>query len=172
MDNKISTKKMIVCAMLVAFDVIFTRVLALNLPLTKIGLGFAAVAVCGMAYGPVWAAVCAGLGDLIGSLLFPTGAYFPGFTLTAAVGGAIFGLALYKQRPSVLRCFLTALCNGIVVSMVLNTAMISFVFGPKLWPLFMTRLPQFGVMLAVQTLVLVCLTRSDTLYGKIMTLRN
>ena len=159
MDNKISTKKMIVCAMLVAFDVIFTRVLALNLPLPKIGLGFAAVA------------VCAGLGDLIGSLLFPTGAYFPGFTLTAAVGGAIFGLALHKQRPGVLRCFLTALCNGVVVSMVLNTAMISFVFGPKLWPLFMTRLPQFGVMLAVQTLVLVCLTRSDTLYGKIMTLR-
>ena len=41
--------------MLIAFDVIFTRVLALNMPLTKIGLGFAAVMVCGMLYGPGWA---------------------------------------------------------------------------------------------------------------------
>ena len=55
--------------MLIAFDVIFTRVLALNMPLTKIGLGFAAVMVCGMLYGPGWAALCAGLGDLVGSLL-------------------------------------------------------------------------------------------------------
>ena len=47
--------------MLIAFDVIFTRVLALNMPLTKIGLGFAAVMVCGMLYGPGWAALCAGL---------------------------------------------------------------------------------------------------------------
>ena len=79
--------------MLIAFDVIFTRVLALNMPLTKIGLGFAAVMVCGMLYGPGWAALCAGLGDLVGSLLFPTGAYFPGFTVTAAIGGAILGAA-------------------------------------------------------------------------------
>ena len=86
---KISTKKIAISAMLIAFDVIFTRVLALNMPLTKIGLGFAAVMVCGMLYGPGWAALCAGLGDLVGSLLFPTGAYFPGFTVTAAIGGAM-----------------------------------------------------------------------------------
>lgn len=63
--------------MLIAFDVIFTRVLALNMPLTKIGLGFAAVMVCGMLYGPGWVALCAGLGDLVGSLLFPTGRISP-----------------------------------------------------------------------------------------------
>lgn len=169
---KISTKKIAISAMLIAFDVIFTRVLALNMPLTKIGLGFAAVMVCGMLYGPGWAALCAGLGDLVGSLLFPTGAYFPGFTVTAAIGGAIFGLALSRQRPSFLRCFLTALCSGVVVSLVLNTAMISLVFGPKFGPLFLTRLAQFGVMLVVQTLVLACLSRSDALYERIMALRE
>lgn len=172
MDNKLSTKKMTVCAMLIAFDVIFTRVLALNMPLAKIGIGFAAAAVCAMLYGPVWAAVCAGLGDLAGSLLFPTGAYFPGFTVTAAIGGAIFGFVLYGSRPMVLRCFLAALCNGVVVSLLLNTAMISAVFGPPFVPLLLTRLAQFGVMLAVQTLVFVFLTRSDTLYERLMSLRE
>ena len=153
--------------MLIAFDVIFTRVLALNMPLTKIGLGFAAVMVCGMLYGPGWAALCAGLGDLVGSLLFPTGAYFPGFTVTAAIGAA-----LYKKRLKLSGCILTALVNGLVVSLILNTTMISLVFGPPLGPLFLTRLGQFGIMLCVQTLVLFSLERSDTLYNKIISLRD
>ena len=169
---KISTKKIAISAMLIAFDVIFTRVLALNMPLTKIGLGFAAVMVCGMLYGPGWAAVCAGLGDLVGSLLFPTGAYFPGFTVTDAIGGAILGAALYKKRLKLSGCILTALVNGLVVSLILNTTMISLVFGPPLGPLFLTRLGQFGVMLCEQTLVLFFLERSDTLYNKIISLRD
>ena len=169
---KISTKKIAISAMLIAFDVIFTRVLALNMPLTKISLGFAAVMVCGMLYGPGWAARCAGLGDLVGSLLFPTGAYFPGFTVTAAIGGAILGAALYNRRLKLSGCILTAFVNGLVVSLILNTTMISLVFGPPLGPLFLTRLGQFGIMLCVQTLVLFCLERSDTLYNKIISLRD
>ncbi len=169
---KISTKKIAISAMLIAFDVIFTRVLALNMPLTKIGLGFAAVMVCGMLYGPGWAAVCAGLGDLVGSLLFPTGAYFPGFTVTAAIGGAILGAALYNRRLKLSGCILTAFVNGLVVSLILNTTMISLVFGPPLGPLFLTRLGQFGIMLCVQTLVLFFLERSDTLYNNIISLRD
>ncbi len=162
---KITTKKIAICAILIAFDVIFTRVLALNTPLMKLGVGFAAVMVCGMLYGAGWAALCAALGDLTGALLFPTGAYFPGFTVTAAIGGAILGAALYKKRPGLGGCFLTALANCLVVTLLLNTLMISLVFGPPLGPLFVTRLGQFGVMLAVQTLVLYALTRSDTLYA-------
>ena len=169
---KISTKKIAISAMLIAFDVIFTRVLALNMPLTKIGLGFAAVMVCGMLYGPGWAALCAGLGDLVGSLLFPTGAYFPGFTVTAAIGGAILGAALYNRRLKLSGCILTAFVNGLVVSLILNTTMISLVFGPPLGPLFLTRLGQFGIMLCVQTLVLFFLERSDTLYNKIISFRD
>ena len=42
---KISTKKIAISAMLIALGVIFTLVIALNMPLTKIGLGFAAVMV-------------------------------------------------------------------------------------------------------------------------------
>ncbi len=149
--------------MLIAFDVIFTRILALNTPLMKLGLGFAAVMVCGMLYGTGWTALCAGLGDLVGALLFPTGAYFPGFTLTAALGGAIFGAALYKKRLGLTGCIVTAFLNCFIVTLLLNTLMISLVFGPPLVPLFVTRLGQFGIMLAVQTLVLYALNRSHFL---------
>ncbi len=158
--------------MLIAFDVIFTRVLALNMPLTKIGLGFAAVMVCGMLYGPGWTAVCAGLGDLVGSLLFPTGAYFPASPSRPPSAARSSALRFYNRRLKLSGCILTAFVNGLVVSLILNTTMISLVFGPPLGPLFLTRLGQFGIMLYVQTLVLFFLERSDTLYNKIISLRD
>ena len=36
------------------------------------------------------------LGDLIGALLFPVGAYFPGFTLSSFLDGAIYGWCFRK----------------------------------------------------------------------------
>lgn len=169
---KINTKMIVISAMLIATDVVFSRLLAINVLIAKVGLGFAAVAVCAMLYGPAWAALCSALGDLAGALLFPTGAFFPGFTVTAALTGLIYGLFLYKQRPGLRQCFLAALANGFIVTLVLNTAMISLVFGPDFWPLLYTRLAEFGVMLLIQTLVMTAISRSDTLYGKLMQLRG
>lgn len=159
-------------AALVALDVVFTRLLAVNAAVFKLGVGFAAVGVCAMLYGPACAALCAALGDLIGALLFPTGAYFPGFTLTAALSGFIFGLFLYKDRPSFGRCFLAALLDGLTVTLLLNTAMISLVFGPKFLPLLYTRLAQFGAMLIIETAVFFALSRSDALWAKIFEIRQ
>lgn len=169
---KINLKKLIILAALVALNVIFTRLLAVNASVFKLGVGFAAVAVCAMLYGPAWAALCAALGDLFGALLFPTGAYFPGFTLTAALTGLIFGLLLYKKRPSFGRCFLAALLDGAIVTLLLNTLMISFVFGPSFLPLLYTRLAQFAAMLIIETALLAALSRSDAMWAKIIEIRE
>lgn len=165
---KVNTKKLIIIAMLVAFDVIFSRLLAVNVLIAKVGLGFAAIGVCAMLYGPAWAGVCAALSDLVGALLFPTGAYFPGFTVTAAMTGVIFGLFLYKQRPKFKQCFLAALTNCLLITLICNSVMIAVVFGPPLMPLIATRSVETAVMLAIQTAVLTAISASGSLYGKII----
>lgn len=38
------------------------------------------------------------LGDLIGALLFPFGSYFPGYTLSQALMGLIYGVFLYENE--------------------------------------------------------------------------
>ena len=179
-SGKITLRQLTVSALLIALDVVFSRVLAINTPLMKIGLGFAAVAVAAMLYGPAWAALTAALGDLIGALLFPTGAYFPGFTATAALTGLIFGLFLYRREKSLLRAFLAALCNCLLVTLLLNTLMIAVFFRSSpaelagadfvrfmeltsLKALLAARIPQFFIMLAVQTLVLAALQASPAL---------
>lgn len=179
-SGTITLRQLTVSALLIALDVVFSRVLAINTPLMKIGLGFAAVALSAMLYGPLWAALTAALGDLVGALLFPTGAYFPGFTVTAALTGLIFGLFLYRREKSWLRTFLAALCNCLLVTFLLNTLMIAVFFRSSpaelagadfarfmeltnLRALLAARIPQFFIMLAVQTLVITALQASPAL---------
>ena len=155
------TKKLLVSAQLIALDVVFTRLLAISTPLMKIGLGFAAVAFCALLYGPWWTALVAALGDIVGALLFPTGAFFPGFTLTAACTGLIFGLCLYRRGKSLLWPILAAALNAVLVSYLLNTAMISYISGSAYTTLLKARAVQLMVMLPVQIAVLGFLHRSS-----------
>ena len=158
-----NTKKLIVSAQLLALDVVLTRLLAVNTPVMKIGFGFAAVALCAMLYGPWWAALTAALGDLVGALLFPTGAFFPGFTLTAACTGLIFGLCLYRRGKSLLWPILAALLNTLLVSYLANTAMIAYISGSPFVTLLKARAVQLAVMLPVQCVVLSFLSRSSVI---------
>ena len=156
----LNTKKLIVSAQLLALDVVLARLLAINTPVMKIGLGFAAVALCAILYGPWWAALVAALGDLVGALLFPTGAFFPGFTLTAACTGLLYGLCLYRRDRSLLWPVLAAVLNVVLVSYLANTAMISYISGTPYTTLLKARAVQLAVMLPVQGAVLVFLSRS------------
>ena len=156
-----NTKKLATSALLIAADVVLTRLLALNTPIMKIGLGFAAVAVAALLYGPWWAALTAGLGDLLGSLLFPTGAYFPGFTLTAACPGLIFGFCLYRRPPRWQYAVLASVLNVLLVSYLANTAMICFITGNSWTAMLAARAVQLAVMLPTQILVLLWLSRSS-----------
>ncbi|MBQ9687016.1 MAG: folate family ECF transporter S component [Oscillospiraceae bacterium] len=155
-----NTKKLAVSALLLAADVVLTRLLAVNTPLMKIGLGFTAIALCAMLYGPWWTMLVSALGDIIGSVLFPTGAYFPGFTLTAAVTGMIFGLCLYGERRSWVWPVLAAVLNCVLVSFLSNSAMIAFITGNSFDSMLATRAIQLTVMLPVQVAVLLWLSRS------------
>ena len=155
-----NTKKLIVSAQPLALDVVLTRLLAINTPVMKIGFGFAAVALCAVLYGPWWAALTAALGDIVGALLFPTGAFFPGFTLTAACTGFIFGLCLYRRSKSLLWPILAAVLNVVLVSYLANTAMISYISGTPYATLLKARAVQLAVMLPVQLTVLAFLSRS------------
>lgn len=178
--NRITLGQLTVSALLIALDVVFTRVLAINTPLMKIGLGFTAVAVSAMLYGPLWAALTAALGDLVGALLFPTGAYFPGFTLTAALTGLIFGLFLFQREGKWLRAFLAALTNCLFVTLLLNTLLIAVFFRSSpaelagadfarflaltnMRELLAARVPQFVIMTALQTGVIFLLQASPVL---------
>ena len=156
MNTKFSLRTLCEVAALVALEVVLTRFCGINVLTTKIGFGFIPMALCGMLFGPLWAAGAYAVADIIGTLLFPVGAYFPGFTLTAALMGATFGFFLHN-KPEVKffpHMALTIFVYAIVLSYGVNTFWITMLYGSTYTARLLTRLPQCLVTLAGMTVFL------------------
>ena len=112
---------------------------------------FTTLLIAGYLYGPFYAALVGGVGDLVGSLLFPIGAYNPLFTLTAILSGLVFGYFHYNNcelRNTIIACLISQLG----ISLLLNTWFISLTYKTSYLALFMTRIVQSLVMLAIEFL--------------------
>ena len=126
-STRYSLVKLAVLALLTALSVVLSRFLSIQTPVTKIGFSFLPIAFAGVLFGPVGGALAGGLADLIGALLFPIGAYFPGYTLTAALTGAIYGFAWHQKRTP-LRVIVAVLIKQLVCSLLLNTLWTSILY--------------------------------------------
>lgn len=148
--------KIILAAVLVALNVILERFLAYSVWNQTISFGFITVAFAAAFLGMPYAVAVAGLGDLIGSLLFPFGAYFPGFTLTNCVYGLILAEFIYKKATP-LNCIISVVLSKIVCSLTLNTLWISILYRGGVDAFFVvlvTRLPQAAIMTTIELIVL------------------
>lgn len=147
MNKKISLRTVAVLALLTALEIVVSRFLSISTESLKIGFSFLVVAFAAREYGVAGGAVVGGLGDLVGALAFPIGPYFPGFTLTAALCGAAYGLVLKKY--SVGRILLTLIINNFLLGGALNTLWISLLYGSPFMVLLPLRLMQAAVMTVV-----------------------
>ena len=150
MQTKISVKSVSVVGFLVAMEIILAR-FSIHTWNLKIGFSFVPVVVAAIFYGPIGGACVGAIGDIISAVMFPVGAYFPGFTLTAGLTGIVYG-CLLKQKVSVFTVLASVFVVQVVISQFLNTYWISFLYGSPYWPLFFTRIYQTAAMSVVQTI--------------------
>ena len=128
-----STRCLAVTALLIAINVTLDLLgLSIKLPPNlRIGFGFLCNASIGMLFGPVvgmMAGVCTDvLGYFAGNLSM--GAYFPGYTLTAVVGGLIWGLWLYPRKITVWRAIGAKTCINLFCNICLNTLWLTVTGG-------------------------------------------
>ena len=146
---KYSTKTLTTMALLTALEVVLSRFLSISAWNTKIGFAFVPVVLAAMLLGPLYAGLTAALADFVGAILFPVGAYFPGFTLTAFLMGACYGLFLYRKQ-SFPRILASVAIHQLILSLLLNTLWISVLYGSPFYPLLLARLPQCAILAAVQ----------------------
>jgi ECF transporter S component (folate family) len=92
-------RALVLCAMLIGLHMVLTSVRIDLSPQLRVGVGFLTQALTGMLFGPVMGMCSGALSDVLGYLVKPGGSYFPGFTVTAIIGGLIYGLLLYDWRP-------------------------------------------------------------------------
>lgn len=107
-------------AMLLALRVVLGMFANATLPFfgnaVKISGVFLPIAIGGAMFGPIPAMLIGALGDVISYIIAPAaGGFFPGFTLSGALTGLIYGFFLYKNRVTVPRVILAWSVNMLVV---------------------------------------------------------
>ena len=148
-----TTHRIVLMAMLAATQIVLSRFLSINLWNLKIGFAFVPIAMAGMLLGPAGAGLTGMVADIIGATLFPSGAFFPGFTLTAFI--TAFGYGFFLQKKQTMKNILAAvLFSEIVGTILLNTLWISILYGAPFIAVMIPRLGQALGMGIVEVLVI------------------
>lgn len=157
-------KKIILVATLLAMLVILSRFLSIKTPITKISFAFLPTMLCAFWLGPKWTLLLNVLGDLIGATLFPTGAFFIGYTVSTAVSALIYSSLLYQgffgKKWLVFRAILATALVAVIVNMGLNTLWSSITVGQAFWPLLGTRIVKQLIMIPIHVAVFLAVERA------------
>ncbi len=125
-----------------------------------IGFAFVPIVFTAILCGPVWAAIAGGLADFVGAVLFPFGPYFPGFTVTAAIMGLVYGLFLSRRKLHWWQVLLPSLINNLLLGLFVNTIWVSILYGSKTyWGWFVYRLPEYAILIPLNILFIPVLFR-------------
>lgn len=148
------THVLVFVGILIATEIVLTRYCAIQTDIVRIGFGFIPIVLSAMLFGPVIGGTTAMLADILGMMIFPRGAYFPGFTFSALVGGVIYGLVLYNKPKTVLRIFLAVLLVTVIRDLGLNTLWLSILSHKAVNIIMVPRILKSLFMLVVQALII------------------
>ncbi len=155
-----STRNMTACAMLLAVQILLGFVGTINIGnAIRITFTYLAVATTAYLFGPIPAMINTALSDIIMYLLRPTGAFHPGFTLTAALAGLVYGLFFYRRRITARRVVLAKLIVDII-TLLLNTLWLHQLYGNAYVALLLPRAIRAMLQLPLDVLLLMALFSS------------
>lgn len=123
-------------------------------------------------FGPVVGACYGGVFDLLRYVVKPTGAFFPGFTLDAVLGGVIYGALLYRKPLCLSRCFLAHLAVVLICNAGLNTLWISWMSGKGILALLPLRLLKNLLQCPVDSVLFYVMAKRLEQAGLVRVLRN
>lgn len=154
------TEKIIFSGIMIALEIVLSKLVSINLSFLRIGFGFLPIVILAILYGPILAGVSYAIGDIIGGFIFPTGPYFPGFTLTAFLTGLIFGLLLYEKKITFPRALLSSALVCIFLNLLLNTFWLTFILGKGFYILLLSRAVKEIIAIPVMALLIIAMDRT------------
>lgn len=158
--NKITTEMLVIMSLMIALQIVLSKILSINISILRIGFGFLPIAVLAILYGPLWAGIAYAIGDIIGAFIFPTGTFFIGFTISSFLTGVILGVVLYKKEVTFMRAFIASAILCLAVNLILNTYWLTFIIGKGFKVLFLSRLIKELVAIPIMTILIVVMDRT------------
>ena len=147
-------KVLAVCGLMCALAVVlgYTSTIQIG-PYIKVGFSGIPNQVVDYLFGPAVGAVFGGTLDVLKYLIQPDGAFFPGFTVSAVLGGVIYGYAFYRKKVSLPRVFIAQLFVKLFVNCFLNTLWLNMLYGKAIAVLLPSRIVSNAIMLPVDTAI-------------------
>ena len=142
-----SVKTLVFLALLVAIQLVLSRVLVIDLGVYRITLGTVATVLAGLWMGPVAGGVEGAVADIIGCFMKGYGVN-PLITLSAVAWGVIPGLAgklMAEKNRKVKTAVMCAAISGVVGTLGLTTAGLVMI-GANFYAIMPGRLVQFAIM--------------------------
>ena len=134
--SKMSLRLLTTSSILIALGVVLSFFLISLSTVTEITLTGLPIAAGGYLFGPWIGMLIGALIDVCGFFVAPKGPFFPGFTISTALIGMMYGLFLYTKwwdtndsRQGVLRAGAKGLVLRIVVAHLLKTVLISLLLN-------------------------------------------
>ena len=147
-----NTRSVLLVGLFIAFEIILTRFFSIEYSILRISFELIPIAISAILFGPITAGVAAAVADVLGMFIFPKGAYFPGFTLSAFISGYLFGIFLYKKKISLFKVFLASLSVILVVELLLKTVWLTITTQNAAMAILPVRLIKSAVFLPVLSL--------------------
>ena len=147
MQKNVHLRKMVICAIMIAMQIILSRYVGIQTPYVQTSFGFVPVAVTSAVCGPVYGAMCAFISDFLGVVLAGTNVYSPLFTINYVLYALFYAFFLYKKERSI---------KNIVLSVVLQTVLVAIPLTP-LWLYvyynFVLETPKAFELMSVQQMI-------------------
>lgn len=157
-------KDIAVIGLMIALKVILTRFLAIETQFVRIGFNFIPSILLAIMYGPWVGATSGALADLLGFFLFPKGfPYYPGYTLSAAIGPMIYGLILYRKKLTLGRIIAACLAVTVLVNVGMNSLWLRILYDQAFWGILPIRLVKNIISLPIESGILYWITGNKSI---------
>ena len=123
------THMLVFAALMIALRLVMKQISIPITPVLRINVAYFVNALGAMVYGPVVAAICAVITDVLGFIIRPDGVYFIPFVLTEVGGSVFFALFLYRARVTTPRVMLSRFSINLLINVVLQTPIMMWYYA-------------------------------------------
>ncbi|WP_025729502.1 folate family ECF transporter S component [Atopobacter phocae] len=158
--------KLSLFALIIAFRIMLSYIQPFSIPpYVQMGVGFIGSALMGALVGPIAGFALGGLSDILTFFIGggSWGYFFPGYTFSAALGGMIYGIGLYRQEKSWQRIMWTVLAVTLICNIGFGSLWIKMMTG-KAWMVFLPlRVMKNLISFPLNTMVLTLIFKQATI---------
>ena len=147
-------RNMVLSAMLIAMGVVLSFLSIYITESNKLSLTFIPISISALLFGPVTAGFTGAIIDILGYIIKPNGAYFPGFTLSGFLVGFISGLFFYKKDFTLVRSVLCRLVIILFIHIALNSVWLMILYNRAFVAGLVSRIVKNAILFPIEVVIL------------------